>query len=327
MIHHLYQLRSAPVKSTVGVQRPRPRRPDGGRRRAQLTDSVAVPSPIEEEPDEDGEGLSLPRLPAAAGSLAVGSPAALPAAARSRGFRALEAPPSPRDAAPEPRPFTPRPYQPPEAPRRSRDLDPDPEAEAAPAAAASGGTAAAAAAARAPAPADMGPPVNAGWMLPGLTFGLPAAALGAGEGGGRDADADACEGGSASPSAQSVSSVEARLHHRLSERARGCCVCCQALGCSACHHGWEHPAPGLLAKERDCFRCGMSARRRRARRATTTRWRSRPGWWPSRWTWRASPRRPGRRATRARGPSRPRRHRCASSTHSRRARRCAVRRH
>ncbi len=217
--------------------RSRPLRPDGGRRAAQLTDSVAVPSPIEEEPNEDGAGLSLPRPPAAGASLAVGSPAALPAGARPRGFRALEAPPSPRDGAPEPRPFTPRPYQPPEAPRRSRDPDPDPEPEAAPAAAGSGGAAAAAAAPRAPALADAGPPAITGWMLPGLTFGLPAAALGAGEGGGRDADADACEGVAASPSARSVSSVEARLHHGLSERARVCCVCRQALVCSACHHG------------------------------------------------------------------------------------------
>lgn len=188
----------------------------------QLTDSVALPSPIEEEPDEhaSGLGLSLREAPAAA-SLAVASPSALPAsgAARDPGFR-LGLPPSPRDDAPEPRPFTPRPYWPPEPARRSGDPNPAVKPAAAAvqaggggAAAAGGGAEATSGAAEGARAAAAGPPAAVGWQIPGAAglFRALGAGGGAGAGGGGAAEGG-CREAQGDVSPRSVSSVEVRLY-------------------------------------------------------------------------------------------------------------------
>lgn len=210
---------------------------------AQLTDSVAVPSPIEEEPDagEDvlglGLGLASPRGGPGGVALAVASPVA-PAAGAARGlgfqppsgFQAgLGAPagPSPDGAAPVPRPFTPRPYLPPEPARCSADpaADPNPATDPAiePGAAspragraageAAGGAQEAAAGGGAGAAHNPGAdgaelPAGIGWRMPGLAFALPVVAAGGGGPAVRLSAEDAH--GDAERSLGSVSSVEVR---------------------------------------------------------------------------------------------------------------------
>lgn len=178
--------------------------------RAQLTDTVAVPSPIEEEPGEETRkpsGFASPSTARGTAVLAVASPTALPEGAAPRGglgpLLGLGLPPSPHGAAPEPRPFTPRPYAPPpELARPSADPHPNPASsgnmdavragDAAALAAAGGGGQLAARGTAGMLAAGAGPPaaLGLGWQVPGLAFGLMTAVAGGADAADDDDDAE-----------------------------------------------------------------------------------------------------------------------------------------